>query len=194
MRVYARVHEGTNQRTWNHTSIHDSTWVCRECNIVVESKFSCITYTDMSNIAVGLTWKLVMFECVYIHSVAQRVEVWLKLQPNFDHWGSKFGRSFDQTSTPPSWSFDTRWCGSLLLNLMFYSVNSVKHGYGSLVLKGWSFDGGGRNLVETSTKLRPLPVEIWLKFQLNFDRRWCVLTDNSVKLPHVQLCFSWHLS
>ena len=38
----------------------------------------------MGIIVVGLTCKFVIFDCVYNQSVAQRVEIWLKFQQNFD--------------------------------------------------------------------------------------------------------------
>ena len=180
MWVYVRVHEGTRQRTWNHTSIHESTWVCRECKIVVESICSCNTSTDMGNIAVVLTWKLVIFECVYIQLLASWVEVWLKFQPNFDTTKLKFQHTLVLKFT---------------VELDVLQCKSCKTGVWKFEFKGLKFRHGG--------------VEIWLKFQPNFDpwrskfgwsfnqtsTHYCwFLTEISIKIPHVYLCFSWNFS
>ena len=173
MWVYVRVHEGTRQRTWNHTSIHESTWVCRECKIVVESICSCNTSTDMGNIAVVLTWKLVIFDCVYIQLLASWVEIWLKFQPNFDTTKLKFQHTLVLKFTV---ELDVLQCKSCKTGVWKFEFKRVE--VSTL---------GGRNLVEISTKLRPTSVEFWLKFQSKFHMCNCFLVEISVKLQHTKV-------
>ena len=105
----------------------------------------------------------------------------LKLQPNFDAQGSKFGRSFDQISTPPSRNFNPLKSN---FHTHFCKIYIVKHQIQQQTSTPVCVETstvGCRNLVETSTKLRPLMVELWLKLQPNFDTLSHRLVVNAIK-------------